>query len=154
MNILNLPYSVLISVIVGITNMIPYFGPYIGAIPGLIILTVTGLKYGIIFGVMILALQQFDGLILGPRLLGDSTGLRPIIILFAITFGGAYAGVAGMFLGVPVMAVVQYLLGLLINRKLKEKNIVIEDLPEEHPDTVSPLKKIMEKMNASRKKRI
>ena len=76
MNILNLPYSVLISVIVGITNMIPYFGPYIGAVPGIIILTVTGFKYGIVFAIMILALQQFDGLILGPRLLGDSTGLR------------------------------------------------------------------------------
>lgn len=146
MNILNLPYSVLISVIVGITNMIPYFGPYIGAVPGLIILTVTDLKYGIIFGIMILALQQFDGLILGPRLLGDSTGLRPIIILFAITYGGAYAGIAGMFLGVPVVAVVQYLLGLLINRKLAEKNIIIEDLPSENPPQESPLKKILHKL--------
>lgn len=123
MTILKLPYSVLISVIVGITNMIPYFGPYIGAIPGIIILTVLKLKYGIIFSVMILALQQFDGLILGPRLLGDSTGLRPILILFAITIGGAYAGIIGMFLGVPVIAVIQYLLDLLINRKLKEKQI-------------------------------
>ena len=87
MNVLQLPYSVLISVIVGVTNMIPYFGPYIGAIPGIFILTVLKLKYGIIFAVMILVLQQFDGLILGPRLLGDSTGVRPILILFAITFG-------------------------------------------------------------------
>lgn len=151
MNLLNLPYSVLISVIVGITNMIPYFGPYIGAIPGIILLTVTGLKYGIIFAVMILALQQFDGLILGPRLLGDSTGLRPIIILFAITFGGAYAGVAGMFLGVPVMAVVQYLFGLLIDRKLHEKNITIKDLPKEDPHGESPLKKIMAQLQKMQK---
>lgn len=121
MNVLQLPYSVLISVIVGVTNMIPYFGPYIGAIPGIFILTVLKLKYGIIFAVMILVLQQFDGLILGPRLLGDSTGVRPILILFAITFGGAYMGVAGMFLGVPVVAVIQYLFNLLLERKLKEK---------------------------------
>ena len=146
MNILNLPYSVLISVIVGITNMIPYFGPYIGAVPGIIILTVTGFKYGIIFAVMILALQQFDGLILGPRLLGDSTGLRPIIILFAITFGGAYAGVAGMFLGVPIVAVLQYLFSLVINRKLHEKNIVIEDLPQDDPPQESPLKTFFQKL--------
>lgn len=126
--------------------MIPYFGPYIGAVPGIIILTVTGFKYGIIFAVMILALQQFDGLILGPRLLGDSTGLRPIIILFAITFGGAYAGVAGMFLGVPIVAVLQYLFSLVINRKLHEKNIVIEDLPQDDPPQESPLKTFFEKL--------
>lgn len=123
MNILRLPYTVLISVIVGVTNMIPYFGPYIGAMPGIIILTVLSLKYGIIFAVMILALQQFDGLILGPRLLGDSTGLRPILILFAITIGGSYLGVLGMFLGVPVVAVLQYLFNLLINKKLQDKEI-------------------------------
>lgn len=125
MSILNLPYSVLVSVIVGVTNMIPYFGPYIGAIPGVILLTVLRLKYGIIFLVMIICLQQFDGLILGPRLLGDSTGLRPILILFAITIGGAYMGIIGMFLGVPVIAVLQYLLTLLIDKKLKQKNITV-----------------------------
>ena len=125
MSILNLPYSVLVSVIVGVTNMIPYFGPYIGAIPGVILLTVLRLKYGILFLVMIICLQQFDGLILGPRLLGDSTGLRPILILFAITIGGAYMGIIGMFLGVPVIAVLQYLLTLLIDKKLKQKNITV-----------------------------
>lgn len=123
MSILQLPYTVLISVIVGITNMIPYFGPYIGAIPGVIVLGVLKLRYGIIFAIMIFILQQFDGLILGPRLLGDSTGLRPILILFAITFGGSYAGVLGMFLGVPVMAVLQYLFDLLIKKKLKQKEL-------------------------------
>lgn len=123
MSILQLPYAILISVIVGITNMIPYFGPYIGAMPGIFILGVTSLKNAIIFAVMILILQQFDGLILGPRLLGNSTGVRPILILFAIIFGGAYFGVLGMFLGVPVIAVLQYLLSLIIDKRLKEKNI-------------------------------
>lgn len=125
MSILQLPYSVLISVIVGITNMIPYFGPYIGAVPGILILTVFKWKYGLIFAVMILALQQFDGLFLGPRLLGNSTGVRPILILFAITFGGAYFGIVGMFLGVPVIAVCQYLLNLLLDSRLQKKNIQI-----------------------------
>ena len=123
MTILRLPYTVLISVIVGITNMIPYFGPYIGAVPGILILGVLKIKYGIIFAVMIIILQQFDGLVLGPRLLGDSTGLRPILILFAITLGGSYAGVLGMFLGVPVMAVLQYLFDLLIKKRLAKKQI-------------------------------
>lgn len=125
MSILRLPYAVLISVIVGITNMIPYFGPYIGAIPGIFILGVLKIKYGIIFAIMILILQQFDGLVLGPRLLGESTGLRPILILFAITLGGSYFGVLGMFLGVPVIAVIQYLFDLLVKRQLKNKNIKI-----------------------------
>ena len=115
----------MISVIVGITNMIPYFGPYIGAIPGIFILGVLKIKYGIIFAIMILILQQFDGLVLGPRLLGESTGLRPILILFAITLGGSYFGVLGMFLGVPVIAVIQYLFDLLVKRQLKNKNIKI-----------------------------
>lgn len=134
MNVLQLPYTVLISVIVGVTNMIPYFGPYIGAVPGIFILTVLKLKYGIIFAVMILILQQFDGLILGPRLLGDSTGVRPILILFAITFSGAYMGVAGMFLGVPVVAVIQYLFTLLLDRKLKEKQVMMDVEQEEIND--------------------
>ena len=73
------------------------------------------------FAGMIFVLQQFDGLILAPRILGDSTGLRPILILFAITFGGAYLGVIGLFLGVPVAAVLQYLLNLLIDRRMEEK---------------------------------
>lgn len=123
MLIFRLPYAILISVIVGITNMIPYFGPYIGAIPGVFILAVAKLKYCVIFLIMILALQQFDGLILGPRILGDSTGLRPILILFAITIGGAYFGVIGMFLGVPAIAVVQYLLNLVITKRLNDRNI-------------------------------
>lgn len=121
MSLLRLPYALLISVIVGLTNMIPYFGPYIGAVPGICILAALKLKYGLMFAGMIFVLQQFDGLILAPRILGDSTGLRPILILFAITFGGAYLGVIGLFLGVPVAAVLQYLLNLLIDRRMEEK---------------------------------
>ena len=121
MSLLRLPYALLISVIVGLTNMIPYFGPYIGAVPGICILAALKFKYGLIFAVMIFVLQQFDGLILAPRILGDSTGLRPILILFAITLGGAYFGVFGLFLGVPVVAVLQYLLNLLIDRRMARK---------------------------------
>lgn len=123
MNILGLPYPMLISVIVGITNMIPYFGPFIGAVPGVIIYLCTSPKDAVIFAVMILVLQQFDGLVLGPRLLGQSTGLNPMWVIFAITVGGAYFGVLGMFIGVPVVAVIGFLADKFIKYKLKGKNI-------------------------------
>lgn len=137
MSLLKLPYAMLISVIVGITNMIPYFGPFIGAIPGGLLLILLNFKSGIIFIILVVILQQFDGLILGPKILGDSTGVRPLGILFAITVGGAYAGVLGMFLGVPIFAVIQYLLSMLIDRQLEAKHIVVsgEDEEEDLDDT-------------------
>lgn len=123
MSIFRFPYAALLSVIVGITNMIPYFGPFIGAIPGVLLyLFVSPLK-SFLFAILILALQQFDGLILGPKILGDSTGLKPLWIIFAITVGGAYFGVLGMFLGVPIVAVISYLLNTFISKRLKNKNI-------------------------------
>ncbi len=90
MCILKLQYALLISIVVGITNMIPYFGPFIGAIPGLIILLIISPKQALIFLILILLLQQFDGTILGPKILGDSTGLSPIWIIFAITSRRGY----------------------------------------------------------------
>lgn len=125
MNILKLKYSMLVSVIVGITNMIPYFGPFIGGIPGALIVLTTGWKQGIIFAVLIIALQQFDGLYLGPKILGESTGLRPIWIIFAITVGGYFAGPIGMFLGVPCVAVIAFLIDKYITKKLSEKRLEI-----------------------------
>jgi len=125
MSILRLPYSILISVIVGITNMIPYFGPFIGAVPGIIIYIFINPIQCLIFAVMIFLLQQFDGLYLGPKILGESTGLKPLWIILAITLGGAYAGVVGMFLAVPVVAVITYLLDKVIKKRLDKKNIVL-----------------------------
>jgi predicted PurR-regulated permease PerM len=126
MFILRLPYSILISVIVGITNMIPYFGPFIGAVPGIVIYLFINPIQCLIFAGMIFLLQQFDGLYLGPKILGESTGLKPLWIILAITLGGAYAGVVGMFLGVPVVAVITYLLDKVIKKRLDSKNIVLE----------------------------
>ena len=123
MSILRLPYAVLLSTIVGITNMIPYFGPFIGAVPGIVIFLLLDPIQAIIFGVLIFVLQQFDGLYLGPKILGESTGLKPIWVIFAITVGGAYFGVLGMFLGVPIVAVIAFLLDEFMNRRLKKRNI-------------------------------
>lgn len=127
MNILGLKYSLLTSIIVGVTNMIPYFGPFIGAVPGAILCLTYDWRYCIVFCILILILQQFDGLYLGPKILGDSTGLRPIWIIFAITAGGWAAGVIGMFLGVPVVAVVAFLCDKFINYKLNQKGITTND---------------------------
>ena len=123
MSILKLPYALLLSLIVCITNMIPYFGPMIGAIPGVMIYLFIDIRYAFIFALMILILQQFDGLYLGPKILGDQTGIKPLWVIFGITVGGAYFGVMGMFLGVPVVAVIMYLLQLFLDKKLKKKNI-------------------------------
>lgn len=123
MSILKLPYALLLSLIVCITNMIPYFGPIIGAIPGVMIYLFIDIRYAFIFALMILILQQFDGLYLGPKILDDQTGIKPLWVIFGITVGGAYFGVMGMFLGVPVVAVIMYLLQLFLDKKLKKKNI-------------------------------
>lgn len=104
--ILDMPYPILISVVIGVTNVIPFFGPYIGAIPcALLILLVDPLK-GIYFILFILVLQQFDGNILGPKILGDSTGLSSFMVIVAIMIGGGLFGVPGMLVGVPVFAVI------------------------------------------------
>lgn len=127
MSILQLPYALLLSIIVCITNMIPYFGPIIGAIPGVLIYLFIDPKLAIIFAIWILVLQQFDGLYLGPKILGDQTGIKPLWVIFGITVGGAYFGVIGMFLGVPTVAVITYLSNLFLNKKLKKKNISLFD---------------------------
>lgn len=123
---LKLPYAVLMSVIVGVTNMIPYFGPFIGAVPGVLLYLCFDPVKALIFAIMILILQQFDGWILGPKILGDSTGLTPLWVIFGITVGGAYWGVIGMFLGVPIVAVIAYLFNLFITSRLKKKNLNIK----------------------------
>ena len=123
MTILQLPYTLFISVIVGVTNMIPYFGPFIGAVPGILILLFVQPVKALVFSIMVLCLQQFDGLILGPKILGESTGMKPLWIIFAITVGGSMFGVIGMFLGVPVVAILNYLLDLYLQFRLNKKNI-------------------------------
>ena len=127
MSILRLPYALLISLIVGVMNMIPYFGPCIGAVPGILIYLFIDPKLSLIFAIMVLILQQFDGWYLGPKILGDQTGIKPLWVIFGITVGGAYFGVLGMFLGVPAVAVIKYLFELFIAKKLKKKEISLTD---------------------------
>lgn len=125
MNIFNMPYALLISVIVGITNMIPYFGPFIGAVPGAIILLIIDPLTALGFVILIFLLQQFDGLYLGPKILGGTVGLKPLWIIVSITVGGSLAGVLGMFLSVPVVAVLRYLFGLYLEYRLEKRHIKV-----------------------------
>lgn len=127
MTILRLPFALLLSVIVCITNLIPYFGPIFGAIPGVLIYLFMDPKLSLVFAIMILILQQFDGLYLGPKILGDLTGIKPLWVIFGITVGGAYFGVIGMFLGVPTVAVFMYLVDLFMEKKLQKKKLQLSD---------------------------
>ena len=123
MNLLNMPYSMLISVIVGVTNVIPFFGPFIGAAPSaLIVLTVSPVKC-IYFLILILVLQQFDGNTLGPKILGNTTGLSSFWVLFSILLFGGMFGFVGMIIGVPTFAVIYDLIKKLSNTLLKKKNL-------------------------------
>ncbi len=123
MSVLNLPYAILLSVFVGVTNMIPVFGPFIGAIPGLIILTIIDPIYFIYFGLFILALQQLDGNVIGPLILGDKLGMPSLFILFSVVVGGGLFGVLGMFLGVPLFALVMSIIKEVVEyREAKKAN--------------------------------
>lgn len=126
MTIFQFPFTPIISLIVGLTNMIPYFGPFIGAVPGVILIFMVNPLQALFFIIMIVIIQQFDGLFLGPRILGETVGLRPLWIIFAITIGGSMGGVVGMFLGVPVIAVLYYLLDKLLNKLAKKRDVDIE----------------------------
>lgn len=121
MSLLNMPYAVLISVIVGVTNVIPYFGPFIGAIPSFIIIAVQSPIKSLWFLIFILLLQQFDGNILGPKILGDSIGLSALWVMFSIIFFSSLMGIAGMFIGVPLFAIIYSLCKRFVSYLLVRK---------------------------------
>lgn len=123
MTIFKMPYALLLSVIVGITNMIPVFGPFIGAIPGIFILTIIDWHLGLYFAIMILIIQQFDGNILGPIILGDKLGLPSFAILFSVVVFGGLFGFVGMFIGVPILAVLYTVVNEWVDYRLKLKKI-------------------------------
>ena len=129
MSLFRMPFAVLISVIVGVTNIIPFFGPFIGAIPSILILLIINPWDALGFAVFVLALQQFDGNILGPKILGDSTGLSAFWVLVAIIVGGGLFGFVGMVVGVPAFAVLYSLTSDILARRLAEKGIDAQGNP-------------------------
>ncbi len=132
MLIMRMPYPLLVSVIIGVTNVIPVFGPYIGAVPTVIIIFLTNPKQGIYFLIYILVLQQIDGYAIGPKILGDSTGLSSFWVVVAIVVGGGLFGVPGMLIGVPTMSVIYYIISEIVSYLLRKKG-----LPEATKDYIN-----------------
>lgn len=126
MSIAGIPYTILISVIIGVTNIIPFFGQYIGIIPSAILVFIESPIKGVIFLVLIIVLMQFDGNILGPKILGDSIGLKSFWILFSILFFGSLFGLLGMICAVPLFAIIYRLVKRWSERRLTAKNIPAE----------------------------
>ena len=123
LTIFKMPYSLLISVIIGITNIIPFFGPFIGAIPSAIIILFISPIKAVWFGVIILVIQQIDGNIIGPKILGDSIGISAFWILFAILVAGKLFGLVGMIIGVPMFALIYSIVKDVIEIRLSKKGL-------------------------------
>lgn len=122
-SLLDMPYCLLISVIIGVTNIIPFFGPFLGAIPcAFLVLIVNPIKC-IYFIILIFILQQLDGNVIGPKILGESTGLSGFWVIFSITIFGGLWGVPGMIVGVPLWAVIYAMIRRSANRKLKKRDL-------------------------------
>ena len=118
-----IPFIPMISVIIGVTNIIPFFGPYLGAIPCTLLIALSSPPKALVFVIFILILQQVDGNIIGPKILGNTTGLSSFWVIFAILLFGGLFGPIGMILGVPTFAVFYYLVDMTINQKLEAKHL-------------------------------
>ena len=123
LTVLNIPFALLISVIVGITNIIPFFGPWIGAVPCALLLIFVDPVQCLEFVILALVIQILDGYIIGPKILGDSTGLSSFWVLFALLFFGGLFGFAGMLVGVPVFAVIYSFIKRSIEKSISKKGL-------------------------------
>ncbi len=126
MSIANIPYALLISVIIGVTNVIPFFGQYIGIIPSAVLVFIANPSKGVIFLILIIILMQFDGNVLGPKILGDSIGLKSFWILFSILFFGYLFGFLGMICAVPIFAMIYRWVKRWSNKRLAKKEVPVE----------------------------
>lgn len=143
--IMKMPYAMLIAVVVGVTNVIPFFGPFIGAIPCAIIVLMVSPVKAMVFLIFILLLQQFDGNVLGPKILSNATGLNGFWVMFAILVGGGLFGFAGMLLGVPTFAVLYEGVKTLVNYGLRRRGLPVENAVYRHlvhidPETRQPVR--------------
>lgn len=126
MSIAGIPYTILISVIIGVTNIIPFFGQYIGIVPSAVLVFIASPIKGVLFLILIIILMQIDGNVLGPKILGDSIGLKSFWILFSILFFGSLFGLLGMVCAVPVFAVIYRIVKRWCQRRLEKKHIPTE----------------------------
>ena len=132
MGVMRLPYAMLVSVIVGVTNIIPVFGPYIGAIPSALLILLVDPKQALYFLILIIILQQLDGNVIGPAILGESTGLSAFWVLFSILLFGGFWGIAGMLVGCPLFAVIYRIVKDFVSIRLRGKNL--SDVTTEYMD--------------------
>ena len=137
-SILKMPYTLLVSVIIGVTNIIPFFGPLIGAIPSALIILMVDPSKCLIFIIFIIILQQIDGNIIGPRILGSSTGINGFWVMFAIILGSGLFGFWGMLLGVPVFVVIYTVIQNLIIKKLKKSDLPWKIADYKEMDYIDP----------------
>lgn len=121
LTIIKTPLVLVLSLIIGVTNMIPYFGPFLGGIPAVILTLLISPLHAVWVGLFILALQQFDGNFLGPKILGNSLDVSPLWIILAVIIGGALIGPLGMFIGVPIFAAIKMFCNEYIDRKYQKK---------------------------------
>ena len=125
-SILKFPYTPLVSVIVGITNIIPFFGPFLGAIPSTFLILLVSPMKALYFVIFVLALQQLDGNVIGPKILGDKTGLSSLWVIIAILVGGSFFGLPGMFFGVPVCACLYSAATFFVEVRLRKKDLPVD----------------------------
>ena len=122
-NIFHIPFATLIATIVAVTNVIPFFGPFIGSIPSFFIILIESPSKAFLFVLLILIIQQFDGNVVAPKILGNSTGLSSLGVIVSITIMGEFFGLVGMLLGVPIFAIIVTLINEFIENKLRKKNM-------------------------------
>jgi len=125
-SILNFPYTPLVSVFVGVTNIIPFFGPFLGAIPSTFLILLVSPMKALYFVIFVLALQQLDGNVIGPKILGNTTGLSSLWVIIAILIGGHFFGIVGMFFGVPVCACLRCMADFFMDVRLRKKGLPVE----------------------------
>ncbi len=140
MLILRLPYPALVATVVGVTNIIPFFGPFIGAIPSAFLILLVNPLQALYFVIFVLVLQQVDGNIIGPRILGDTIGISGFWVLVSITVAGSLFGFAGMVLGVPVFAVLYMLISDFVKSRLEAKGMPADTKAYQTLQSVQELK--------------
>ncbi|MBR5799611.1 MAG: AI-2E family transporter [Lachnospiraceae bacterium] len=135
-SVLNIPYALLVSVIVGLTNIIPFFGPFLGAIPSAILILMVDPLKCLYFIIFILFLQQLDGNVIGPKILGESTGLSSFWVIFSITIFGGLLGIPGMIIGVPFFAVLYAGIRHMVEKSLSKKGLPTESIQYQNLDKI------------------
>ena len=126
LTIFKMPYVLLISVIIGVTNIIPFFGPFIGGIPSAIIILFASPIQALWFIIIIIVIKQIDGNIIGPKILGDSIGISAFWILFSLLVAAKFMGVVGMIIGVPLFAIIYSIIKEVVEDKLRKKGLPVE----------------------------